>query len=1168
MRFTPFAVIALSGVTLVGTALGDQLHHPTNGNPLVPGYFADPCIRKFGDTYYLYATPDGWGTGEGIPCIWTSKDFVNWTLHRTNWPETSHKWAPSVTEVNGKYYMFSSVPCQTWVGVSDSPLGPWKNALAKGGPLVVDQTPAGTITLDAEVFRDDDGSFYVPYGTWWTPTIQKYKPDLLTPDGDPIQYFNKPGTQTPFGLIKDCMEAPYILKRNGIYYLMYSDKFCQNSTYQVKVSTSKSPIGPWTYAAKNPILATNADTSVEGPGHHSMLLERDRHFMVYHRHAKPFRDDFLHRQIAADVLQFAPNDEMLPIKPTHRGVGFLAPSTKRDTNWVVHPGAKVTAKASSSAGAAFAPNNAADINNGTLWKASSTAYPQWVQVDLGQTRPIKRTEIDFQFPQLGYRYFISTSVDGKNWSIFMDRAKVSAYRYPSDEVAKPVNARYIKVTIVGDENPNRPNKEIGIWNIKAYDGVPKPFTPPLVDAGKDATLTTDAPTIALQGTVRDLGLPCTARWSVVSGPGKVTLSDPADPETKATFAQPGTYRLQLVGSNRVGKVSKSITVKVVNPSNGPILSYDFDESEGTRLEDGTGTNKSGWLASDGDVKRIPTRGTGVQGKALVFEGTRSYASIPALGVYDRFAFAAWVKLDRVGNAVFMASKDNTVRFNLTPEGTLRLVLGTDLIVSDLPRLKVGVWSHVAVEVDALKGVRFTLNGKSDKWRPLAKPSKIDLRSGVNLGTDQLRYLAGKMDSVRLHRSGFTPTDLAILSKKPNFLKVSDLKTLPDGREVLLQDLAVVFAPRNNRDERSTNWLYVRNTEDMGAGIEVRSGGDDVRQGGGVTLRGRLDTDRKTGARYVRLTEPPEIEAAPQIDAKSVRNFAEAESISDPSTPLKLTVELVSVTPDRGAAVVKDGGGKTRSISLLGGRLTKRTTLGATLELQAVRRRETNATAWHAIEFEQISPRVDPLEKGILLHLTFDDLLKGEVRDSFDGDLVASVQRATLTEGQIGKALNLAGQRSSVALPDLITTKSLTLACWVRPTSLRPWQAIFHTDQFEPNRKLHLTLMEDGRLLVAASGNSPVDIFFKPTFSDSTLSQWRHIALVLDGDNQTLRLYMDGAFVEERKYAVVYPIALHGGMRLGSWGGNDRFFEGGMDDFRLYGRALNDAEIAQLGGKRP
>ncbi|WP_431200038.1 hypothetical protein ACRQ5D_16760 [Mucilaginibacter sp. P25] len=36
---------------------------PGNGNPIIPGYFADPTVRKFGDTYYIYATTDGNGGG-------------------------------------------------------------------------------------------------------------------------------------------------------------------------------------------------------------------------------------------------------------------------------------------------------------------------------------------------------------------------------------------------------------------------------------------------------------------------------------------------------------------------------------------------------------------------------------------------------------------------------------------------------------------------------------------------------------------------------------------------------------------------------------------------------------------------------------------------------------------------------------------------------------------------------------------------------------------------------------------------------------------------------------------------------------------------------------------------------------------------------------------------
>ena len=50
---------------------------PGAGNPFIPGYFADPTVKKFGDTYYVYATTDGSGAGFGPSQVWCSKDFEN-----------------------------------------------------------------------------------------------------------------------------------------------------------------------------------------------------------------------------------------------------------------------------------------------------------------------------------------------------------------------------------------------------------------------------------------------------------------------------------------------------------------------------------------------------------------------------------------------------------------------------------------------------------------------------------------------------------------------------------------------------------------------------------------------------------------------------------------------------------------------------------------------------------------------------------------------------------------------------------------------------------------------------------------------------------------------------------------------------------------------------------
>ena len=89
---------------LLGAATGfaqKPFNASGTGNPIIPGYFADPTVKKFGDTYYMYATTDGSGAGFGPAQVWTSKDFVNWTLMPMNWPDSHWIWAPRCDETYG-----------------------------------------------------------------------------------------------------------------------------------------------------------------------------------------------------------------------------------------------------------------------------------------------------------------------------------------------------------------------------------------------------------------------------------------------------------------------------------------------------------------------------------------------------------------------------------------------------------------------------------------------------------------------------------------------------------------------------------------------------------------------------------------------------------------------------------------------------------------------------------------------------------------------------------------------------------------------------------------------------------------------------------------------------------------------------------------------------------
>lgn len=431
---------------------------PGTGNPVIPGYFADPTIKKFGDTYYMYATTDGSGAGFGPAQVWTSKDFVNWTLMPMNWPDSHWIWAPDVIRhTDGRYYYFYCQPCIIHCGVSETPRGPWKNILGESeAVLVPDRFVTNAITLDGQTFVDDDGSVYLYWGTWgiykgfgcgagkMTPDLKGFTETRLIPNTEAVDFF----------------EAPFVLKRNGIYYFMYSSGSCHDHTYRVQYATSDHPLGPYEY--KGCILETNEDGTVHGPGHHSILKEGDDYYIVYHRHDNPHSNRGFHRQLCMDKMEFAADGSIRKVIPTHEGVGALAPSVVKSENLAL--GAEV--RASSCYDDIFRAEYAVDDNNGTLWRPRGMGQ-EWLEIDLGSSREIQTVWTQFEYGTQFYQYLIETSVDGKHWSVFADKRNNHLAGSPMVDFGK-AEARYVRLTFTGGQKNGFGG---AVWNVKVFGGI-------------------------------------------------------------------------------------------------------------------------------------------------------------------------------------------------------------------------------------------------------------------------------------------------------------------------------------------------------------------------------------------------------------------------------------------------------------------------------------------------------------------------------------------------------------------------------------------------------------------------------------------------------------------------------------------------------------------------
>ncbi|MFT3738519.1 MAG: family 43 glycosylhydrolase [Breznakibacter sp.] len=476
-RFKLLTLIFLLGTTFCAAAQKRPPRGRGTGNPVLPGYFADPSVVKFGDTYYIYATTDGIKLASGEPSVWISKDFANWYNYELELqvPEgLNNCWAPDVLRAaDGKYYYYMGnceMGCNIYGYVSDSPMGPF-TPLNHGRPVI----PAGTSkkdlpALDAQCLVDDDGSIYSYFGTWCTSFggigTAKIDPDDM--------YSIRQTGFIPITQVPKAFEASYPIKRNGKYFLMYSSGDCRLSSYAVHYSVADKPEGPFRPGENNPILATNHDGTIDGPGHHSVLKEGHDYYIVYHRHDNPRSTNGEYRQVCVDKLEFSGDETIEKVVPSHSGIGYLgrnqvdAPNLayKADATATsfYHLVARKTRYSDGDYDYRYLPANAVDDDNGTMWKAAGAGMPQALTIDLGKTKTVKRVMTQFEYPTFYYQYRIDVSTDNQNWNIFSDRTDNRRSGCPMID-DNHMKARYVRLTVTGTEKSGMP---AAVWNIRVF----------------------------------------------------------------------------------------------------------------------------------------------------------------------------------------------------------------------------------------------------------------------------------------------------------------------------------------------------------------------------------------------------------------------------------------------------------------------------------------------------------------------------------------------------------------------------------------------------------------------------------------------------------------------------------------------------------------------------
>ena len=351
-------------------------------NPFVQTWCtSDPAPMVHNGTMYVYTGHDE----DGADFFWmqewrvySTQDMVNWQDHGSplalesfSWAD-DRAWAGQTIERDGKFYWYICAHSKIsngmaiGVAVSDSPTGPFKDALGK--PLFEN---GSWDHIDPTVMIDDDGQAWL---MWGNPQCYylKLNRDMISYSGE---LGKLPMTEEAFGgpmmkerekgkTYKDSyVEGPWITKRNGTYQLLYA---AGGVPEHISYSTAPSPLGPWKYAGEiMPLCDTNSFTN-----HCGVADFKGHSYFFYHTGKLPNGGGF-GRSVAVEEFKYNADGSFPKIMPTDAGVKPVA---------VFNPYRKVEAETMAfSKGVKTEQNDevgvyVSDIHNGDYIKLQNVAF--------------------------------------------------------------------------------------------------------------------------------------------------------------------------------------------------------------------------------------------------------------------------------------------------------------------------------------------------------------------------------------------------------------------------------------------------------------------------------------------------------------------------------------------------------------------------------------------------------------------------------------------------------------------------------------------------------------------------------------------------------------------------------------------------------------------------
>ncbi|MBD0725301.1 arabinan endo-1,5-alpha-L-arabinosidase [Flavobacterium sp. L1I52] len=265
----------------------------------------DPVMIKEKDTYYLFCT------GKGIKCL-SSTDLKNWKSEPVVFPEKpiwtdkvvpefgNHIWAPDIIFHNNQYYLYYSISA---FGKNTSAIGVATNSTLNVNDANYKWVDHGIVVqsypnrdewnaIDPNVIIDENNTPWLSFGSFWDGIkMVKLNSDLLS-IAQPQEWYSVANRKnTVHSGETSAIEAPFIFKKNGYYYLFTSWDLCckgKESTYKIAVGRSKTVTGPYKdkegklLSQGGGSILVKGDQDYYGVGHNSAYTFDGVDYLVFH----------------------------------------------------------------------------------------------------------------------------------------------------------------------------------------------------------------------------------------------------------------------------------------------------------------------------------------------------------------------------------------------------------------------------------------------------------------------------------------------------------------------------------------------------------------------------------------------------------------------------------------------------------------------------------------------------------------------------------------------------------------------------------------------------------------------------------------------------------------------------------------------------------------------